>query len=191
MAIPAEYVPLLASISAALIAATVAFVVAVLSKELKTSEFRQAWIDGLRTDIAEMVAIAQMTAHAATARRAYGEEKEKIVQFLYEKHSDFISIQTRKNRILLRLNPAEHTRLIGAVSTLADFSPLDAEDQAIEASVEQLLAESQPVLKAEWERVKRGEPIYVWTKRVALGAIAVGLAAGFVTLAWQIVHRAP
>jgi hypothetical protein len=191
MAFPVEYVPLLASISAALIAGTVAFVVAVLSKELKTSEFRQSWIDCLRTDIAEMVATAQMTAHAVTARRAYGEQKHQIVQFLYEKHPDFISIQSRRNRILLRLNPTEHARLIGAVSTLADFSPLDAEDDAIAASVEQLLAECQPVLKAEWERVKRGEPIFIWTKRVALGAIAVGLVTGTAVLAWLLVHRSP
>jgi hypothetical protein len=49
----AELIPLLATISAALIAGYFSFVTLINSKEQKTSEFRQNWIDSLRNDIAE------------------------------------------------------------------------------------------------------------------------------------------
>jgi hypothetical protein len=42
----------IATVVAALITAVISFVNLTLSKEQKTSEFRQAWIDGLRGDLA-------------------------------------------------------------------------------------------------------------------------------------------
>ena len=51
-----ELVAAVATIAAALVAGLVSFIVTVLSKEQKTSEFRQAWIDALRSDIADFVA---------------------------------------------------------------------------------------------------------------------------------------
>ncbi len=52
MTFPKEAWPLLSAIAAAFIAGAVSFIVTVLSKEQKTSEFRQAWIDALREDLA-------------------------------------------------------------------------------------------------------------------------------------------
>ncbi len=178
MTIPADIVPVLSSVSAAIIAGAIVFVVAVLSKELKTSEFRQAWIDGLRTDISEMVASAQMLAHAVTAKKDYGQDASKIVDFLYEKHEDFVAIRTRHNRIVLRLNPKEHSKLIAAVDGLAGLAPLSTTDEEIFKSVQEILKESQVVLKTEWERVKRGETVFRWTLRVSLAVVVVSLVIG-------------
>lgn len=45
----------IASVIAAIIAAAVAGVGLVITKENKTSEFRQDWIDGLRNELAELM----------------------------------------------------------------------------------------------------------------------------------------
>lgn len=42
------------AIGAALIAATVSLLGLIISKEQKTSEFRQAWIDALRSDLGSL-----------------------------------------------------------------------------------------------------------------------------------------
>ena len=46
--------PAVGTICAALIAGLISFVVTVLAKDQKISEFRQAWIDALRSDAAEL-----------------------------------------------------------------------------------------------------------------------------------------
>ncbi|RYE49938.1 MAG: hypothetical protein EOP21_04960 [Hyphomicrobiales bacterium] len=130
-------------------------------------------------------------AHIVVAKRTYGDGHDKVVAFLYEKHADFVSIKKLRNRILLRLNPAEHGGLINAISAIADISPLDAQDQVIDELVKRLLAESHPVLKGEWERVKRGEPVYVWTKRGALALVGACAVVALVLVGWQLVHMLP
>jgi hypothetical protein len=49
---PIGNVAAIASIVAALITGAIAFINLTLSKEIKTSEFRQVWIDALRIDLA-------------------------------------------------------------------------------------------------------------------------------------------
>jgi hypothetical protein len=51
------FLPILGPIVAAVIAGAVAFLASVFSKEQKTSEFRQAWIDSLRNDLSELISI--------------------------------------------------------------------------------------------------------------------------------------
>jgi hypothetical protein len=53
---------------AAIITGAIAFLASVLSKEQKTSEFRQAWIDALRNDLAELTSLA-LVFSGKTARR--------------------------------------------------------------------------------------------------------------------------
>jgi hypothetical protein len=44
-----------ATVLAALIAASITFLISVFTKEAKVSEFRQAWIESLRNDLAKFV----------------------------------------------------------------------------------------------------------------------------------------
>jgi len=46
----------IATVVAAVIAGLISVVALTLTKEQKTSEFRQAWIDGLRSDLADYLA---------------------------------------------------------------------------------------------------------------------------------------
>jgi hypothetical protein len=126
-----KYLQPLGYVFAAIITGGMAFIVAVLSKELKTSEFRQAWIDALRTDISEMVASAQVLHYAVLAMKSYGKEPSEVVKFTHERHDDFVSIRTRSSRILLRLNPKEHKNLIAFTSKLAMLSPFETNEQEV------------------------------------------------------------
>lgn|SRR6266446_644807 len=56
MNIPSSAYPAIGAVMAAIIAAGISFLVTVLAKEQKTSEFRQAWIDALRKDLSEFIA---------------------------------------------------------------------------------------------------------------------------------------
>ena len=64
------------SIIAAAIAGLVVFVSTVLTKEQKTSEFRQAWIDELRKDISQFISGA--TEVTALMREKAGDKQSQI-----------------------------------------------------------------------------------------------------------------
>ena len=66
--------PEVLTIVAAAIAAAASLVAVTLSKEQKVSEFRQAWIDALRQDLASFFSSARAFARAMDARRVHGVE---------------------------------------------------------------------------------------------------------------------
>lgn len=107
----------LATIVAALITAALSFVNLTLTKELKTSEFRQAWVDALREDLASFFAAARAFARTAALAQMYTPglidrmtlpiTEEKISRLRHEAAEAFY-------RIKLRLNPkeTEHIELL-------------------------------------------------------------------------------
>lgn len=163
---PIEFSPqAVGAVLAATIAGGMSFLGSVFSKDQKTSEFRQAWIDGLRSEISQLIAHANAIRGAAAV--GYPARSE-----LYDAAKDhFVGITVAKTSILLRLNPSEenNAKLIGHVNALEkvmDMSPIDlAACQKEEAA---LVATAQAVLKGEWSRVKRGEPLFFMTKIIGL-----------------------
>ena len=160
---------------AALIAGGVAYVVAVLSKEQKTSEFRQAWIDALRSDIADLIAGRTEVALAISAKLKYGQDKAEILEFLFKQYPDLVSTKAKYHRILLRLNPSKHRTLIAALKRLEDIEPLQADEDLVTHAATEVIGHAQLILKAEWKRVKQGEAVYQWTKRVAIGIMVLAV----------------
>jgi midasin (ATPase involved in ribosome maturation) len=179
-------VPAVGSALAALIAGGVAYVVAVLSKEQKTSEFRQAWIDALRSDISELIAGRTEIALAISAKKRYGVDKGQILDFLFKQYPELVVTKAKYHRILLRLNPAEHQTLIAAIQKLESFTPLEADEQVVLDAANEITRQAQIVLKAEWERVKKGETVFRWTKRVAIGIMAIALVIGVLATSIQV-----
>jgi hypothetical protein len=173
----------LGPIVAAIIGGAVAFLASVFSKELKTSEFRQAWIDSLRNDLAELISIALQLGDEIIVRHKAGEDTQAIKAHLRSKEAEFLRLEACQARIRLRLNPKEHQVLLGLVKAISEPSDHDAKAEA-------LIAESQRVLKAEWKRVKRGEPVFRVTKWLSLivCGTALGIAAallyGKITVAY-------
>lgn len=166
MQIPKEVVPVIGPILAAIIAGAVAFLASVLTKESKVSEFRQAWIDGLRDDISELVSVFYWI---------LDELAEPEVKFSSLKE-EFIRLERMQARIELRLNPKEHEELLSQLRGLIRFESFDRGDVGSRnAAVNLFVSESQKVLKDAWVHVKRGEPIYRFTKRTSLVVVVASV----------------
>lgn len=138
-----------AALIAAFFAAIAATIGLVITKENKTSEFRQAWIQELRTCVSLFNAkLSSVWQSAKDGNEITREDKHEINRLLteinlrinYGKKSD-----EEKNFIDCVL---EITK--SAFSCRDDFFLLQ----------ENLTKTAHYVLKSEWERVKRGETIY-------------------------------
>ena len=159
------------AIAAALIAGLVSLLGLIISKEQKTSEFRQAWIDALRTELSAVIAHTNFI-HGANAAN-FG----TLAELWKDVRDDYIGINEATARIRLRLNPKEPA----AQAVLARIEELEAylaprqcihHDQ-INALENMLVAEAQVLLKDEWNRVRSGEPTY---KVARFAALAVSVA---------------
>ena len=86
-------------------------------------------------------------------------------------------------------NPAPHkpngaqAQLLAALQRLDAIPPLAADEHELESAAEAVTEEAQRVLKAEWNRVKRGETVFLWTKRIAVSVMLSAIAVGVITLA--------
>jgi hypothetical protein len=187
--VQSELAPL-ATVVAALIAAAISFVTLTLSKEQKTSEFRQTWIDGLRSDLASFFAAVRAFARS-TEERAHGQANglpstpfaftEETVSMLRHQVAEV------RYRIQLRLNPkeADHRELLQLMTAAVEMQQKAMAEQArteeVLAAVEAAATFAPQVLKVEWERVKQGErPFRIVRNWVA--PIVVGLGLAFVAV---------
>lgn len=169
------------TIFAAVLSAFVALVALIHAKENRVSEFRQAWVDGLRSDISEGISAA------ATLTVVMQElDKDTREKFL----SEWARLFEAMARIELRLNLKKdlHRNLYDHVqqtkSLLNDLqeSPKEYDQCKWKTLQTDMIYSSQALLKYEWERVKNGEIFYRvtrWTLStiVILGVGVVGAAA--------------
>jgi len=175
-----------ATLFAAGTAATVSLVVSVLSKEQKTSEFRQEWIDGLRTDVAEWLGeVAMLYRLTTTLTPGDTAANKEAIQLRF---ANLVKVRTLSVRIELRLNPDEHTEMLKALRDLRDTAP-SAERSVLNPRIAAVSKECKAILKAEWERVKKGEPAFVQTKLYATRLIRVALIAVVALLVLAIVSQ--
>jgi hypothetical protein len=190
--LPTESIAAIATIIAALIAAAISFVNLTLTKEQKTSEFRQAWIDALRQDLATFFATARAFARANQELQHFGAGAQggAPLSFTEQMISDLrYQIAETRYRVQLRLNPKEpeHVELLRLMQTAIDkqqsaLASPNSTDEVLEA-VERSAAFSTQILKIEWERVKQGElPFRVARNWVA--PITFGASVLLVALLW-------
>lgn len=190
--LPTESIAAIATIIAALIAAAISFVNLTLTKEQKTSEFRQAWIDALRQDLATFFATARAFARATQELQHFGvgAQDGAPLSFTGQKISDIrYQIAETRYRIQLRLNPneLEHVELLRLMQTAINkqqsaLASRNSTDEVLQA-VERAAEFSTRILKAEWERVKQGElPFRIARNWVA--PITFGAAVLLVALLW-------
>jgi hypothetical protein len=186
MDFPMQLVVPVGAILAAAITATVSFVSLVVSKEQKVSEFRQAWIDALRKEIAEFASSARrisseqsvidlkaMSGKIADTIAAHNESVLRADPF----HANRLQMAQAYYAIRLRLNPdeADHTAVLRGLDkvyeTLSSESDATRFDKTVEG-LDHVASEAQRVLKREWNRVKDGEPRY---QRAVLVARRMGI----------------
>lgn len=156
----------LGAICAALIAAIVSMVGLILSKEQKTSEFRQEWINKLREEIATYVSHVSAIADQVQIKFKDSNEKLKYLAPFYT------AINQSSNTIRLRLNaeePESHCIIEIMDQLEAEFiSDSNLFSSKIQELEKRLIKESQKLLKKEWVRVRDGEKTFVYAKKAAL-----------------------
>ena len=187
-----NFFPLFGPIIAACIAAAVSFLALVISKENKTSEFRQAWIDGLRQDLVQFAAnLRRLEAQptyvdwkaltSSNMQEAIEAANERALRTDFFAENRLRLLQSRY-AIRLRLNPDESNgeALLAQVDRALE-AYYSSED--VEPELETLMKLAQPFLKLEWERVKKGEPVFSrsvlaikWLAAILVLLVLVGAA---------------
>lgn len=178
-------IPVIGTVAAAIVAGGIARANLIASKETKVSEFRQAWINALRDDLAGLFSNTRTLARLVQEFRApqsdetekFGIDKAKIT---FVRHG---AAETY-HRIRLSLNAGQddHKELLYLLSTMmgAQQAYMDNKQGDVAepiAAVEKAASYAQGVLKSEWETVKLGERAYRdslrATKFTLIGSFAV------------------
>lgn len=170
-------IPIIGPVVAALIAALITFVVTVLSKENKTSEIRQAWIESLRNDVSELLGefnVLEGVYDITIDHELEGKEGQAQINEFWKQHQkEYAKIDSLCNRIVLRLNAEEHVALIAKVRQLEGSI---GKGQKVSVRLcEELVHDFAVVFKKEWERVKDGEAVF---RRMKFAAVVVLLMGG-------------
>jgi hypothetical protein len=155
-----------AVVIAALIAAgaayTAARTAATISYSNKIAEFRQAWINDLRKDIADYIAAAELWFWKWDELNSILNSEEKGRRILVEAIPLSVAARTTLNRIRLRLNPRENAdrpeddRFLRNLLDLlnpAITDPLNAESSWRKAS-DAVVERAREILKREWQKTK-------------------------------------
>lgn len=165
--VPSNVFVAIATVVAAVIAGLISVVTLTLTKEQKTSEFRQAWIDGLRQDLSEFFASARAMTRAFEEFAKFGSQYESMPFTMPPTQIGAIrqAVAVAFYRIKLRLNAeeTEHKELLRLLTLISDEQNQQLLAQSFDANkvlqvVETAAEYARPVLKAEWKRVKQGEP---------------------------------
>lgn len=179
-------IPVIGTVAAALVAGGIGRANLIASKESKISEFRQAWINALRDDLAALFSNTRTLARAIQEDRVvpppmtpdkFAIEPSKITAVRHGAAETY-------HRIRLRLNSgqpdhAELLRLIEEMMTAQQNYVINKKRSVSEPidAVEKAALYAERVLKAEWNTVKAGEKAYQdavrTTKFTLVGSFAV------------------
>ena len=179
------------TIIAAAIAAFISLVGLIISKESKVSELRQAWIDALREEIAEVVTQSRALLHSYRAGF-----KDNTVLWQSGREG-FEKLNEAWAKIKLRLNPNEELS-IAVFKALEEhennFPPDRMPDlKKLDESERKLLGCTGILLKKEWKRVKYGEPVYkiaeALTALFFIGGLYLLLSPLVPSLSFNAPHR--
>ncbi|MSM41453.1 MAG: hypothetical protein GJT30_17685 [Geobacter sp.] len=173
------------AIAAAIITGLLTLVGLIISKENKTSEFRQQWIDNLRREVSDFVGHIEVIIlhgrwlHEKTKNKSGLEATKEIEKCIESIQESVCQAHSLARSILLRLNPHEHQDIREIMQILdkqLETLPLPTRDETSK-TLNRLTEAIQKELKIEWERVKRGEPTFRTTKTVVTIALVAVISA--------------
>lgn len=177
---PAALVPMV-TLAAALLAGAIAALTLIVNKENKISEFRQAWIDGLREDLTNFFS-ASRTCTRAIQESRYARREFKNPMPIDEATTAKLRHQVAEcsYRIKLRLNEMKkpHIKLESLMTestTLVSeyFSGTTDDVDKVLSGIEIAAKQAREVLKTEWERVKKGEFAYRAARWLAFSLVVI------------------
>ncbi|TOQ72405.1 hypothetical protein [Vibrio parahaemolyticus] len=160
-----------ATVIAAFIAFIYSFVNMLVSKDQKTTEFRQAWIDSLREEIANLVSFYGYLATQSERYKSDDSVVDPKSKFLDEQGETIKQLATCMHKIQLRLNIKDNRdkqllELLRQVEDNVQFESISTTQAGNDN--DKIIAYSQELLKTEWTRVKRGEKLFFVAKWVFL-----------------------
>ena len=168
----------LPAVLGAAITSAVAFIGLIIGKENKISEFRQAWIDALRADLASLIA----NVNEIHALLSSGRGMPDTAKSYAEAHRAIVSVRLRVNASEAPseavLNLLDRLDKEFAQGNIPDGSTLDKIDK-------ELMLAARALFKTEWERVKNGEPIYRATKHASFVVLIFSIEGA---VAWFVCH---
>ncbi|MEZ8657026.1 hypothetical protein AB6D60_24055 [Vibrio splendidus] len=160
-----------ATVVAAFIAFIYSFVNMLVSKDQKTTEFRQAWIDSLREEIANLVSFYGYLATQSERYKSDDSLENPKIKFLDEQGETVKKLAICMHKIQLRLNVKDNRdkQLLDLLRQVEEHIQFDniSSTQASNDN-DKIIAYSQELLKTEWTRVKRGEKLFFIAKWVFL-----------------------
>ncbi|RZF59037.1 hypothetical protein EWE75_24000 [Sphingomonas populi] len=167
-----DWLPPVIGLAGGLVAGLIAAMSAVIGKENKISEFRQAWIDAQRIDLATLT--AEAVAYAGEI------ESSKKVERL-------AAFDAAHARIELRENPEEEewTAVRAELDALREdmLKPVP-ETVALRDRRMTILEAARLPLKANWTIVKTGEPWFRRFKNAIIVAIVAAVTIGVTVALW-------
>jgi hypothetical protein len=204
--VAADWLSPTTAIVVATIAGAFSYLGLVLSKEQKVSEFRQAWIDGLREDLAALISAVFVMKYLddvyeyepneqdslEVGKPNLPEASRQLLDFAKAMSESQMEAGAAFHRILLRLNPDDknivHKELIAQLTRMRDFFVAGEYERATSCA-SAIQEKGRLVLKPEWIRVKRGELTFRLSKYIALFLLlaAIGVTA---FLAFETRHSA-
>lgn len=193
MSFPNTIYPALATLVAACLVFLYSFVNMLVSKDQKTTEFRQAWIDSLREEVAILVAkLGYLTTQVERLQTDPSQSHGKR-NYLEQYGSDISEMASSFHKIQLRIkfdakdeNELALSNKLFEIEDYAQYENMNTEETAKKAN--ELISIAQKLLKKEWERVKRGERSFYISKLAFIGLIILSvliiafLLSGYVQL---------
>jgi hypothetical protein len=169
--VPTEALGAIGAVVAALIAGVISLLGLVISKEHKVSDFRQAWNDALREDVALLIT------HMECLRGAHAAQPDRPPWADRKDH--FIAINRAITAVRLRVDPdfPRHQAFLQALTEMENAAQEGniATSERIGPAVEALTEASRNVIREEWALIRRGEGVYLWSRYAAVGIIIAAL----------------
>lgn len=168
------------AIIAAIIAGTIAVAGLIGAKENKISEFRQDWVNALRSESAKLIS------HAIALDGLVGVVFKDRLSIWKNSREDAAGITEAAALIRMRLNPTEDQsrELLAEVVNLEKLLGFDDHDPSatltppaqggVAKVTKRLELATAKVLRKDWKRIKRGE----WKYLIALTLSVATLLAG-------------
>ncbi|HEX8453499.1 MAG TPA: hypothetical protein VF647_15460 [Longimicrobium sp.] len=173
----------------AIVAATITGLLSLLgliiAKEQKVSEFRQAWIDALRSELAELLG------HINAMYQGEAILTDDPAGRWTRVREDYVGANKNISSIRLRLNPKESEDILKTLSDLE--TAFNSRKPLMHLDLVQLeknlLDQAKLLLKTEWIRVRKGEIVYRVARATALAVVCVCLISIAAYLASMWVPR--
>lgn len=175
----------------------VAVTTAIIAKEQKVSEFRQAWINEFRNDIALTLKNAYTCCYHRQTYLSLKTKEEKAISMACMDEA-FTNFELKTISIKLKLNPIKDIKFIELLKTTlvqvdnidiySNKSSVKKRFEVAKTSLFLLEAEAHTILKKEWEVVKNGENRFLNFKRLGKFCAGMFLIAMYMLFAIAIIR---